>query len=206
MNFCYSEVLSICSSGLKDLVDWYTGGRENLDGGLWNMESFHTVTTISYSKTNLFPEAEVENGYETTASGAADCHERDLVFRDATRLSGGSDLIRHMRHFNIVCMVVIMGPRLKKVSQLFLDKFSSRHIYDETQIDGNDGITTTATMKENGNNRLNQNRGEGLNDTNEGLLVSCGTFHTLVSGSNHRESGVVLRLAADSLEIAGTIF
>jgi hypothetical protein len=187
------------------LVDWYTGGRKNLDGGLWNMESFHTTTTISFSRSNLFSSQEVEDGggyngdfsSNNDAEMSPDCHERDLVFRDATRLTGGSNLVRHMRHFNIVCTVVLVGPRVKKVSDLFLKKFSSRHVFDENQFDGK-----LTHQKGRG---LNQNRGEGLNEDNEGILVSCGTFNTL-PGSNQQDSGIVVRLAADSLEIAGMIF
>lgn len=176
------------------LVDWYTGGRKNMDGGLWNMESFHSTTTISYSNRKLFTN---ENQQEDEHK----CHNEsdfdDLVFRDATRLSGGYDLLRHMSHFNIVCMVVLIGPRVKKVANVFLDKYSSRHIYDESHHLENNGMETY----DNGRG-LNQNKGEGLNKSGEGLLVSCGTFNTS-KGSKQRENGVIVRLAADSLEIAG---
>jgi hypothetical protein len=220
------------------LVDWYTGGRKNLDGGLWNMESFHTVTTVSYSKTNLFPtakdddndddddvnESNVDANTNTNTNATSDGtnNETKLVFRDATRLSGGKELLRHMRHFNIVCTIVIMGPRLKDISQLFLNQYSSRYIYEDEEEDQTVASLSATTTKtgtgtstsssssnthyenrtRNGTGGLNQNKGEGLNNVNEGLLISCGTFNAL-PGSKQSEGGVVLRLAADSLEIAG---
>lgn len=172
------------------LVDWYTGGRKNMDGGLWNMQSFHTTTSISYSKESLFSLDDSDGDTDNSIPTANDANH--LVFRDASRLSGGKDLVRHMRRFNIICMVVLLGPRVKQVSDLFLDKFSSRHIYDEHHYDSSN------------TSPLNQNRGEGLNEKQEGLIVSCGTFNTL-PGSKDSESGVVLRLAADTLEVAGKI-
>ncbi len=178
------------------LVDWYTGGRKNMDGGLWNMQSFHTTTTVSYSKRQLFPnDDDNDDNCDGIKIENSEQHKKDLVFRDATRLSGGDDLLRHMRQFNIICAVVIIGPRVKKVADLFLDKFSSRHIYDEKQFDVNQNENY-----EKGRG-LNQNRGEGLNQSDEGLLVSCGTFF-----NNQRDSGVVVRLAADSLETVGKSF
>ena len=51
---------------------------------------------------------------------------------------------------------------------------------------------------------LNHNKGEGLNADHEGLIVSCGTFNTL-PGSNDCDNGVVMKLAADTLEVAGEI-
>ncbi len=173
------------------LVDWYTGGRKNMDGGLWNMNSFHTTTLISYSKKTLFSSNDDDISTNSESTSRLD-GANDLVFRDATRLSGGPDLVRHMRRFNIVCMVVLLGPRVKQISDMFLDTFSSRHIYDEKHYDSNDASP------------LNQNRGEGLNREQEGLMVSCGTFNTL-PGSKQSESGIVVRLAADTLEIAGKI-
>ncbi len=181
------------------LVDWYTGGRRNMDGGLWNMHSFHTTTSISYSKQSLFPsnddddddDDDGENSTNSQPPIPIDDNSNDIVFRDATRLSGGKDLLKHMKRFNIVCMVVLLGPRVKQVSDLFLDKFSSRHIYDDAHFESKE-------------RHLNHNTGEGLNADHEGLIVSCGTFHTL-PGSNQHDSGVVVRLAADTLEVAGEI-
>jgi len=191
------------------LVDWYTGGRKNLDGGVWKMETFHTLTTISYSKNELFPSdlesedededkhdsvSQIEANNKKLSQGKYD-NKHDLVFRDTTRLSGGDDLIRHMRHFNIVCMVALIGPRVKVASDRFLEKFSSRDIYDEKNDREGDNLSSKKGIG------LNQNRGEGLNSENEGLLVSCGKFST-EPGSKEHDSGVIVRLAADSLEIA----
>lgn len=179
------------------LVDWYTGGRKNMDGGLWNMHSFHTSTIVSYSKESLFPcednEENSNDDIDNTKISTSDDHH--LVFKDATRLSGGKELVHHMKRFNIVCMVVLLGPRVKDISDLFLSKFSSRHTYDEAQHESSKESRSSSSS-------LNQNRGEGLNGDHEGLLVSCGTFNTL-PGSKQCENGVVVRLAADTLETAG---
>ena len=174
------------------LVDWYTGGRENLDG-LWQLNSFHTNTSISYS-------SQEEDGEECVDSDPSHGHiDKDgnrssdpkLVFRDATRLSGGKDLLRHMRDYNIVCCCVLIGPKVEQVSSVFLKNYSSRHTYDEKESFGP-------------STNMDYNQGEGLNRRDEGLLVSCGTFNTCQEG-NHQE-GVVVRLAASTLEIAGTSF
>lgn len=190
------------------LVDWYTGGRRNMDGGLWNMESFHSTITISYSKQPLFPEkcSQQEQDKNEHIDDAGNTNiESDLIFRDATRLSGGHHLLRHMRHFNIVCMLVLIGPRVKKISDLLLDKFSSRYIYEDDSHLQSDSTSGTNDGKPGG---LNQNRGEGLNESNEGLLVSCGPLNISPPGSascrsKQKQNGVIVRLAADSLEIAG---
>lgn len=164
------------------LVDWYTGGRENLDGGLWQLSSFHTKTTISYS---TCVKGETDNcGEDNDSEGiSSDDGDRKCVFQDATRLSGGKELQRHMRDFRIVAMVILLGPKVEEVSSKFMTKYSSRRIYDE---DGEGG---------------NLNEGEGLNRVNEGLLVSCGSFNTCKEGKD--QTGVVVRLASANLEIAG---
>jgi urease accessory protein UreH/urease accessory protein UreF len=164
------------------LVDWYTGGRENLDGGLWQLSSFHTKTTISYSTS---VKGETDNcGEDNDSEGiSSDDGDRKCVFQDATRLSGGKELQRHMRDFRIVAMVILLGPKVEEVSSKFMTKYSSRRIYDE---DGEGG---------------NLNKGEGLNRVNEGLLVSCGSFNTCKEGKD--QTGVVVRLASANLEIAG---
>jgi urease accessory protein UreH/urease accessory protein UreF len=167
------------------LVDWYTGGRENLDGGLWQLSSFHTKTTISYSTS---VKGETDNcGEDNDSEGiSSDDGDRKCVFQDATRLSGGKELQRHMRDFRIVAMVILLGPKVEEVSSKFMTKYSSRRIYDE---DGEGG---------------NLNKGEGLNRVNEGLLVSCGSFNTCKEGKD--QTGVVVRLASANLEIAGMFF
>lgn len=152
------------------LVDWYTGGRKKLDGGLWQLSSYH-------SRTRVFI-----RGLE---------RESKLVFRDATRLSGGRDLQRHMRNFNVVCMVVLMGPKVKDIATQFLETYSSRRAYDE-----NEAYATKISTS----NVMDYNHGEGLNGKDEGLLVSCGTFPTCEEG--RYQTGVVVRLAATTLEIA----
>lgn len=167
------------------LVDWYTGGRENFDGGLWQLSSFHTKTTISYSTS---VKGETDNcGEDNDSEGiSSDDGDRKCVFQDATRLSGGKELQRHMRDFRIVAMVILLGPKVEEVSSKFMTKYSSRRIYDE---DGEGG---------------NLNKGEGLNRVNEGLLVSCGSFNTCKEGKD--QTGVVVRLASANLEIAGMFF
>ena len=174
------------------LVDWYTGGRENLDGGLWQLSSYHTKTSVSYRNKQG---NEVESDDYDDFRHDDDCG-RKCVFHDATRLSGGEDLKRHMRGFNIVAMVVLLGPKVEKVASEFMKKYSSRRIYDD---DGNG-----ENFESNASKTMDFNKGDGLNRMHEGLLVSCGRFTTCAEG-NH-QSGVVLRLAASTLEVAGKFF
>ena len=174
------------------LVDWYTGGRENLDGGMWQLSSYHTKTSVSYRNKQG---NEVENDDYDDFRHDDDCG-RKCVFHDATRLSGGEDLKRHMRGFNIVAMVVLLGPKVEQVASEFMKKYSSRRIYDD---DGNG-----ENFESNASKTMDFNKGDGLNRMHEGLLVSCGRFTTCAEG-NH-QSGVVLRLAASTLEVAGKFF
>ena len=162
------------------LVDWYTGGRRDQDG-LWNFTTFRSTTTLSYSSDKFL---EPNNGTS------------DLVFRDATRLSGGESLMRHMQNFNVVCMVILIGPRVKAVAQRFIEKYSSRHSYDE-----NAPAVERIKFVSNDTSSLDHNRGEGLNKNRDGLLVSCGTFQ--MKTKNNTGEGVVVRLAASTLEQAG---
>lgn len=162
------------------LVDWYTGGRRDQDG-LWNFTSFKSTTTISYSS----------DEFQETNDATS-----DLVFRDATRLSGGEGLLRHMQNFNVVCMVVLIGPRVQAVAQKFMEKYSSRHSYDENTPKEED-----IKFVSNDTSSLDHNKGEGLNKNRDGLLVSCGTFQ--MKTTNKTEEGVVVRLAASTLEKAG---
>ena len=168
------------------LVDWYTGGRRDQDG-LWNFTSFQSTTTISFS-TDIQQEKE---------SSSESCN---LVFRDSTCLSGGEDLLRHMQNFNVVCMVILIGPRVKSVAQKFIEKYSSRHIYDD---DDDTAKVERIKFSPNDSSKLNHNKGEGLNKNRDGLLVSCGVFQMKCMGKNGE--GVVVRIAASTLEKAGKL-
>ncbi len=81
------------------LLDWYTGGRRNIDDGGWQLDCLKTVTTVSYS-TN----AEDEIG-------------KDCIFRDASMVSGSTSLQRHMGLFQVVAMMILIGPRVQRVAQ-----------------------------------------------------------------------------------------
>ncbi len=177
------------------LVDWYTGGRDNLDGGLWQLSSFHTKTTIYYSAgadegSYGSKEEKVDDTPDTT-----DVIDETCIFQDSTRLSGGKELRRHMRDFRIVAMVVLLGPKVEKISSQFMSKYSSRRIYDD---EGNG-----ESFGRNPSKNMDFNKGEGLNRSAEGLLVSCGRFNTCKEGKY--KNGVVVRLAATNLEIAGVL-
>ena len=151
------------------LVDWCTGGRVYQEEGLWEMKSYRNLTTVSVRH----PCAEERS---TTS----------LVFRDSTRLTGGLALKSHMRHYQVLCTVVLMGPKVQTVAQTFLTTYSSRKDYHSHK-----------RQKHNDNNNNNNNNNNPqLEDT---LLVSCGTFPTTAGA----DDGVVLRLAATSLETAG---
>mmetsp|Transcript_819 Transcript_819/g.1420 ORF Transcript_819/g.1420 Transcript_819/m.1420 type:complete len:700 (-) Transcript_819:1156-3255(-) len=176
------------------LVDWYTGGRENLDGGRWQLSSFHSRTTVSICESAIFSDDEAAskplNGIGTEKS--------KLVFRDATRLSGGMELQKHMRNYNIICMVTLLGPKLKEVASKFLATYSSRRAYDEKEDGGEEDYKTPTSSSK----TMDYNQGEGLNRQDEGLLVSCGTFQTCKEG--RFQTGVVVRLAATTLEKAAS--
>ena len=168
------------------LVDWYTGGRENLDNGNWKLDSFRSSTSISF----------VESNDKLSIS--------TLVFRDATRLFGGLDLQHHMRDFNVVCMVVLIGTRVQSQSKRFLQKFSSRHSFHDDIENNSKRLDQKHSI-----NKLNQRPtcpgrnytlGEGLNGE-DGLLISCGTFP--LPSNKESEEGVVLRLASNTIEQAG---
>jgi hypothetical protein len=168
------------------LVDWYTGGRENMDGGPWQLSSFHTKTTISYSIGKNEEEPSFDYNYDSAIKP---------VFHDATRLSGGKELRRHMRDFRIVAMIILIGPKVEEVASKFMKKYSSRRIYDDDGKGENFGNNPAKTM--------DYNKGDGLNRANEGLLVSCGKFNTCKEGKY--QTGVVVRLASNTLEKAGML-
>jgi urease accessory protein UreH len=176
------------------LVDWYTGGRENLDGGRWQLSSFHSRTAVSICASEYFSDDEVSNLVDGTRG-----QKSKLVFRDSTRLSGGIELQKHMRNYNVICMVVLLGPKLKDVASKFLTNYSSRREYDDDSENGQkDNYKSFKSSK-----TMDYNQGEGLNRQDEGLLVSCGTFQTCEEG--RFQTGVVVRLAANTLEIAGML-
>ena len=155
-------------------LDWYTGGRSNQDSGLWQLHSFHTCTELNYFN--------IDNGKTTT------------VFKDQIILSGGHELCRHMRSFNLICLVVLVGPRVSKVATRFMKDFSSRNDYEQSSNHG--------ARNRNGFSGAH-NHGVGLNHSDEQLLVSCGSF-PLAAGCEGE--GVVVRIAAGSMEQAGTYF
>jgi urease accessory protein len=167
------------------LVDWYTGGRRHEDGGVWQLDAFHTTTTVHYSINNTLqfqPEMDLDKIFIESSS--------TLVFRDATKLSGGKELVRHMRNFNIVCMVLLIGPRTEKIASKLLSQYSSRNSYRDSDKDNDMHVQNS------------YNSGVGLNGAKEGLLLSCGAFYSKANGRLRK--GTVLRIAASTLEIAAT--
>lgn len=167
------------------LVDWFTGGRRHEDGGIWQLDAFHTTTTVHYSNGDILEchsEMNDDNIFIESSS--------TLVFRDATKLSGGKELVRHMRHFNIVCMVVLIGPRTEAVASKLMSLYSSRNNYRDSDKDDNMKVQNS------------YNSGVGLNGENEGLLLSCGTFFSKANG--RLQKGTILRIAASTLEVAAT--
>jgi hypothetical protein len=138
------------------LIDWYTGGRRNIDDGGWQLDCLKTVTTVSYS---------------TNAESGTD---KEVVFRDASMVSGSTSLQRHMGPFQVVAMMILIGPRVQRVAQELLSTFSSRNTYDNQQA-------------------ARHNIQQSLSD---GFLVSCGTFPTI----DGQEDGVLVRIASQSLE------
>jgi len=166
------------------LVDWYTGGRRNLDNGNWKLDSFSSTTSISYR--------------EEQNTTSADC----LAFHDVTSLSGGSTLQRHMQDFNLVCMVVLIGSRVKPISQHLLDKFSSRHTFFDDYDESSDKKTSARSANKASTPKFSARnfiRGEGLNGE-DGMLISCGSF-PIPSVRGHE--GVILRIASKTIEQAG---
>ena len=135
------------------LLDWYTGGRRNHDDGGWQMDWFKTTTFVR------------------------DCSD-NLCLRDATRLSGGLALQRHMGQYHVVAMMALMGPQVKELACRMKEQFSTRHSYDEHK------------------DEENEPRGRNTH----GLTVSCGTFP--YAGDD--EGGVLVRVLSTSVENAGT--
>jgi urease accessory protein len=136
------------------LLDWYTGGRRNIDDGGWQLDCLKTITTVSYSS-------------------GVDGAKQELVFRDASMLSGCTSLQRHMGQFQVVAMMILVGARVQQVAQKLLSTFSSRNTYDNENC--HDDIRT------------------GVAD---GFLVSCGTVPTIKG----QPEGVLVRIASQSLE------
>lgn len=154
-------------------VDWYTGGGRSLDDGNWNFHSFRTCTELKCVK--------LANGKTYTC------------FKDQSILTGGEELRRHMRSFNVICLVLLVGPAVSNVSTQLLKEFSSRSHYETyTSRQCQAGPSTTTN---------GYNPGTiGLNHDGENLLVSCGSFPLLVDTGSQEETGVLLRIAARSVE------
>lgn len=142
------------------LVDWYTGGRANLDNGLWQMNALHSVTEVMTSANNNIAE------------------EPQLLFRDSTQLSGGKTLSKHMRGYNVVAMVLLVGPRVKTVTDRLLKLYCARSKFV--------GLDENVDEVE-----------EGLNE--DGLFVSCGPLVL----SKEIDDGIIVRLCTHSIEQAG---
>lgn len=160
------------------LVDWFTGGRLSIDDGPWSFDMFFAQINVSYIR-------ETFQGIDPIDSS---CSPSQIFFRDTTVLSGGEELLRHMRQYNVVCTILLIGPQTDEVSMFLLKKFSSRHLYDDQFYANDSSIHRT------------MNIGEGLN--NNGLLVSCGTLDRVIYDKVRH--GTILRVAAASIEIAGT--
>lgn len=126
------------------LVDWCTGGRLNLDGGLWQMDYFHNCT-------ELFLEDDSGN---TVPS--------HYVFRDATKLTGGEALRYHMRDFNITALVLLVGPRVEEEAEALMNEFCSRSNFvgDDEQKD-RDGMNTDGLLISCGKFQLSNNATDG---------------------------------------------
>jgi len=141
-------------------VDWYTGGGRSLDHGNWKFNSFHTCTELKWLN--------IDSGKIST------------IFKDQSILAGGDELSRHMRAFNIVCLVLLVGPRVANVADKLIKQFSSRGHYEGSCSNGHNGAV-------------------GLDHNRDQLLVSCGSF-PLVPGIEGE--GVLVRIAARSMEQA----
>jgi urease accessory protein UreH len=160
------------------LVDWFTGGRIGVDEGPWSFDMFCGHINIVYSQN-----AQHRGGpIETLPT------ESQTFFRDTTILSGGEELRRHMRHFNVVCTILLLGPRTDETASNILKKFSSRRSYEDDRNCIGSSI------------HHSMNIGDGLN--NDGILLSCGTFHRLIHGKVR--NGTIMRIGAVSVEVAGT--
>ena len=146
------------------LVDWYTGGRANHDGGLWQMNLMHSSTDVLLANRNTI------NGDER------------LAFRDVTKLNGGEMLNRHMRGFNVVAMVLLIGPRVQTVIDKLLKACCARSKFELEDIAGD---------------KMNKTD-EGMNKN--GLVVSCGPLTI----SKNIEDGMIVRLCSYSIEQTGT--
>ena len=146
------------------LVDWYTGGRANLDGGIWQMDSLH-------SSTEIFLRSEGDH------HGAVD----KKIFWDVAKLKGGHELSRHMRGFNVVAMVILIGDRVKQEADSLMKACCAR-----SKFEMSDEVGKNVTYGR-----------EGMN-TN-GLLVSCGKIDI----AKDVDQGVLLRLSSHSVEQAG---
>ena len=147
-------------------VDWYTGGGRSLDHGNWKFDSFHTCTELKWLNIN---------------SG-----KLSTIFKDQSILAGGDELCRHMRSFNIVCLVLLVGPRVANVAHKLMKEFSSRSHYE--------GSSDPEGGRSNG-----RNGAVGLDHHRDQLLVSCGSF-PLVPGIEGE--GILVRIAARSMEQA----
>jgi len=163
------------------LVDWFTGGRLGIDDGPWSFDMLGSQINISYTQDNDFQLTK----YSTVDSLSS---QSQLFFRDTIFLSGGQELRQHMKQYNVVCTLLLIGPLTDETASFILKKFSSRRSYDDDQCHAN-GSTIHYDL----------NIGEGLN--NHGLLVSCGTFHRAIY--NHVLHGTILRVAATTIETAG---
>jgi urease accessory protein len=153
-------------------VDWYTGGGRSLDDGNWNFHSFRTCTELKWFKPT--------NGKTYTC------------FKDQSILTGGEELRRHMRSFNVICLVLLVGPTVSHVATQLLNEFSSRCHYEAYTPRQDQGGPNTSHGDTNGT--------IGLNHEGENLLVSCGSFPLLADTESEGETGVILRIAARSVE------
>jgi urease accessory protein UreF/urease accessory protein UreH len=166
------------------LVDWYTGGGRSLDHGNWNFHSFHTCTELKWLTT--------DNGKTYTC------------FKDQSVLTGGNELRRHMRSFNVVCLVLLVGPRVANVAAKLLKDFSSRSHYESYASNQQQWHHRGGPSSGSSSNGYNHDS-IGLNHVGEKLLVSCGSFPLLVETANEEETGVILRIAAGSIEQAANL-
>lgn len=157
-------------------VDWYTGGGRQHDideNGNWFFNQFSSSTTIHFHTKD----------------------KKSLVFRDSIVLSGGKKLQSHMNHFNVVCMVVLIGKKVQKEAQELLERYSSRNSYEQQQQQDNSG-------KDEGEEKRDDFHYEGLNNSNnDETLISCGTFD--MDGSDGKQQGVVLRMTSQNMEQIG---
>merc|ERR1711862_391586 len=109
-------------------------------------------------------------------------NKKELIFRDGIYLKGGTILQKQLKSkYTIVCMVLLIGPRVKGLCIEMLNKYSTRSLFN-----------------------FDNNGGSSMHDINDTILVSCGTIcNNNDDDFDNSSGGVILRLASHSIDIIG---